>query len=197
MKTGSDRAVSDKTCEVCGGNAGPILGQKHCQTEECSRGYLLHLIETSYEVQGSCKVWKRSIRKGGVAYVTLTRAWPEGKRKDFRVLDVLAEQRGENMQQVQNRNYRSLCGTNGCIVPEHHELVIGNPSLSIAARLPVTPLVEAVERRKVVLPKQLSETLRRAKHKGHLSVTRVDEICIDGLKCHPAEIYGEEFFTAC
>lgn len=197
MKTGSDRTVSHKTCDICGGDAGPILGPRHCRTRECSLAYLAREIEKRIEVRGECRVWLGSLRKGDVPYVSMAHDYPSDRRKDYRVLDALAIIDGEDPELASCRNYKNLCGTRGCVVREHYRLERAAISLFISAKLPVTPLAEYVERRQTRLPKKLSEALRRAKHAGTLTVSCADEICIDGLGCHPADIYGEEFFTAC
>ena len=93
------------------------------------------------------------------------------------------------------------CGTRGCVNLTHNRLMqkIGqnrNP-LVISARLPVEPLLDFFARHKPDrIPDSYAESLRRAAHRGYVSVTTADALCIDVLGIHPTAVYGDLFYEA-
>ena len=183
-------------CEICG----EILmltrqANAYCQTNECITEFARRRAwdPANFDKVGDCDVWKLSIQhKGSTPIVTLRF---NNQRRDFRVLAL----RDSQPERATFRVYVNTCGTPRCVTLEHHYVRYrgpGDPTMRILARLPVEPVDEYVRRNKIVIGAMKHKPLQSARKKGWFTVTGADAFCIDVLGIHPAQIYGDLFFTA-
>jgi hypothetical protein len=182
-------------CEVCGTHLGHIgKSNAHCKTPECIYGFARRRAFDRVRQVGDCEVWMGPVQsKGETPIVTLR--W-DRKRVDYRVLQL----RDPEPERAKGRVYINLCGTPRCVTVEHHHVQIGRkgqpPSQQILARLPVEPVDTYVKRNKIKLDNRAHKPLQMARKKGYFTVTGADAFCIETLGIHPAQLYGEAFYTA-
>ena len=183
-------------CVICGKHVpGGRRVQAHCLTPECNFAYASYAMEQRITLDGDHKIWHGQIRRG-VAWVSVVirRDGANQVRDDYRVLDL---QRGEF---AVRRRYRNLCGVKNCVTAEHHEVVRLKPRVKtkdpMQAHLPVAPLIALVRTGRYPLNGTAKQYIQKCQKRGWITVRKGDEFCIDHLHIHPAEVWGEEFYTA-
>lgn len=183
-------------CVICGTHVpGGRRVQAHCLTDECNLAYAYYAAEARIEVDGDHKIWHGQIRRG-VAWVSVvtSRVGPNQERQDYRVLDL---QRGEFSP---HRRYRNVCGVKNCVAADHNEVVRAKPRQTkktpLSGHLPPEPLVRLVKTERYPLTRNQRHYVEKCQKRGYITVKMADEFCIDVLKVHPAQLWGEEFYTA-
>jgi hypothetical protein len=201
--------AGEKHCMNCGVGLGTTRNiQPHCDEPDCVLAWGLAYIRDNIRVDGDHHIWV-----GQVDSKHKTPQWApsfvneDGSRskRSFRVLDALfKEATGEEHR---GHPYKNLCGNRKCVNLEHNEPVysaspyINRPSLTIKAKLPAEPLLRELDRQRNLgiaedFPnKHRHDIIGKARKTGVITVTQADTICIDYLHMHPAELYGDLFFT--